>query len=237
MEDEIYQLLKLAQKGNNAAKQKIVELNINLVRSIVYRFRSNGYEWDDLFQLGCMGMIKAIERFDTSFNVRFSTYAVPMIIGEIKRFMRDDQPVKVSRSLKCEAWQINKAAEKLRTKLGREPTLTELSRQINISPEEIAAAQEAARPILSLDEPQKNINGDECCLLEQLSSQQINHTDRLALYNALRKLPEKERLVLFYRFFNDLTQSEIADRLKVSQVQISRIEKKAITQLRNLLYQ
>lgn len=243
-EEEFKELLVKAQSADvsisEEAKERILESNLNLVRSIVHRFTNRGYEWDDLFQIGCIGLLKAIERFDLSFSVKFSTYAVPMIIGEIRRFIRDDNPVKVSRPLKELAYRVHKTQERLQGTLGREPTITEIAKELSLAPQEIVSALEAVQPQVSLYEHafQGNEGGDTIHLLDQivLSDGQDNaYFDKLALREVLARLPVKERTVIYLRFFADKTQAEIAGIIGLSQVQISRIEKQALKIIRELL--
>ncbi|CUH94055.1 RNA polymerase sigma-F factor [Propionispora sp. 2/2-37] len=236
--EELLNLIKRAQKGDFGAKESILENNLNLVRSIVYRFLNRGYEWDDLFQIGCIGLVKAIERFDVQYNVKFSTYAVPMIIGEIRRFIRDDNPVKVSRPLKELAYRVHKSQEKLQGIMGREPTINEVAEDLETAPQEIVAALEALQPPASLYEPAFHDDGDNVLLLDQITScegQEGAFFDKLVLKEVLSRLPEKERKVIHMRFFEDRTQSEIAALIGLSQVQISRIEKNALKLIRFFL--
>lgn len=243
-EEEFKELLSKAQSTDlsvsNQAKERILEANLNLVRSIVHRFANRGYEWDDLFQIGCIGLLKAIERFDLSFNVKFSTYAVPMIIGEIRRFIRDDNPIKVSRPLKELAFRVHKAQEKLQGNLGREPTITEIAKELSLAPQEIVSALEAVQPQVSIYEHtfQSNDGGDAIHLLDQLmlsDGQDNGYFDKLALREVLTRLPLKERTIIYLRFFADKTQAEIATTIGLSQVQVSRIEKQALKIIRKLL--
>lgn len=243
-DEEFKELLCKAHSDDPAereeAKEKILESNLNLVRSIVHRFTNRGYEWDDLFQIGSIGLLKAIERFDLNFSVKFSTYAVPMIIGEIRRFIRDDNPVKVSRPLKELAYRVHKTQERLQGSLGREPTITEIAKELSLAPQEIVSALEAVQPQVSLYEQafQGSDGGDSIHLLDQimLSDGQDNaYFDKLALREVLARLPEKERTVIYLRFFADKTQAEIAGIIGLSQVQVSRIEKQALKIIRELL--
>lgn len=237
--EELKDLIKKAQAGHKTAKETIVEQNFNLVRSIVHRFMNRGYEWDDLFQIGCIGLIKAIERFDLNFSVKFSTYAVPMIIGEIRRFIRDDNPVKVSRPIKELAYRVHQTQEKLNGTLGREPTISEVAKELALAPQEIVSALEAVQPPASLyDHAFHDDGGDPIPLLDQIKStdgQDNAYFDRLALKEVLSRLPTKERTVILLRFFEDKTQSEIASIIGLSQVQVSRIEKQALKLLRDFL--
>ncbi|MDD4601832.1 RNA polymerase sigma-F factor [bioreactor metagenome] len=238
-DEELKDLIQQAQAGNPIAKERIVEQNFNLVRSIVHRFTNRGYEWDDLFQIGCIGLIKAIERFDLKFSVKFSTYAVPMIIGEIRRFIRDDNPVKVSRPVKELAYRVHKIQEKLNGTLGREPTIGEVAKELALAPQEIVSALEAVQPPASLyDNAFHDDGGDSIPLLDQIkaSDRQDNiYFDSLVLKEVLSRLPPKERTVIVLRFFEDKTQAEIATILGLSQVQISRIEKQALKLLRDFM--
>lgn len=243
-DEEFKELLYKTQSADpverEEAKERILESNLNLVRSIVHRFTNRGYEWDDLFQIGSIGLLKAIERFDLNFSVKFSTYAVPMIIGEIRRFIRDDNPVKVSRPLKELAYRVHKTQERLQGSLGREPTITEISKELSLPPQEIVSALEAVQPQVSLYEQafQGSDGGDNIHLLDQimLSDGQDNaYFDKLALKEVLARLPPKERTVIYLRFFADKTQAEIAAIISLSQVQVSRIEKQALKIIRELL--
>lgn len=233
-DEEIRQLIQRAQSGDTAAKEVIVRQNINLVRSIVQRFTNRGYEWDDLFQIGCIGLVKAIDRFDLSFSVKFSTYAVPMILGEIKRFLRDDSPVKISRPVKELAYKVHRLQEKLQGQYGREPTVQEIARELALAPEEIVSALEAVQLPTSLYELAFQDDGDPIYIMDQVKDVDREETffDNLALREMIAKLPEKERLIIQLRFFADKTQAEIAEIIGVSQVQVSRLEKQALKLLR-----
>ncbi|MDT8901097.1 SigF/SigG family RNA polymerase sporulation sigma factor [Anaeroselena agilis] len=235
---EIGVLLEKAQAGDQGAKELIVEKNLNLVRSIVHRFTGRGYEWDDLFQIGCIGLIKAVERFDPAFGVKFSTYAVPMIIGEIRRFIRDDSPVKVSRPLKELAYRVHRVQEKLQGNLGREPTIIEVAEELALSPQEIAEALEAVQPPASLYDQTFFEGGDPIRRMDQIGSDpghDVVAIDNLALREILSRLPPRERTVIRMRFFEDKTQSEIARLIGLSQVQVSRIEKQALRLIKEYL--
>jgi RNA polymerase sporulation-specific sigma factor len=230
-EKDFKRLIQLAQNGDAVAKEEILQNNFNLVRSIVYRFMNRGYEWDDLFQIGCMGLMKAVERFNVSYGVQFSTYAVPMIIGEIRRFLRDDSPVKVSRTVKEFAFEVLKIQERLQGALGREPTINEIATAMNAMRQDIIAALEAIQVPTSIYTKIRRDNGDAILLLDQMKycrEQDPMQMDRLALREIISRLPEKEQKVIRLRFFEDLTQSEIARMIGLSQVQISRIEKNAL---------
>ncbi|WP_418626715.1 SigF/SigG family RNA polymerase sporulation sigma factor [Anaerosinus sp.] len=235
--EKIMDLITQAQSGDIGAKEVLLTENLNLVRSIVHRFTNRGYEWDDLFQIGCMGMVKAIERFDLSFNVKFSTYAVPMIIGEIRRFIRDDNPIKVSRLIKDIAYKVHKVQEFLRGSLGHEPTIQEIAEKSELSTQEIISALDAMQPIVSLYEATTNNSGDQLLLLDQIAStnDEIDCLEKITLNEVIDRLSEKERYVIRMRFYEDKTQSEIANQIGLSQVQISRIEKQALKKIKNFL--
>lgn len=228
------ELLREAQNGDDASMEKLVRHNTALVKSIVKKYLGRGVEFDDLYQIGCMGLVKAIQNYDETFNVRFSTYAVPMIAGEIKRFLRDDGMIKVSRSLKELAGKAAAAQERLRRTLGADPGIQELAREVGAEPEELALALEAARPHMSIYE-QVYDDGSEVTLLDhmQVEKDEDNFVvDKILLKELLGKLEARERQLILLRYFQDKTQSEIARLMGVSQVQISRLENKIITKLR-----
>lgn len=238
-DEEMAELLQKAKQGDESAREKLINCNLKLVFSLVQRFENRGYELEDLFQIGTIGLIKAIDKFDFSYNVKFSTYAVPMIVGEIKRFLRDDHPVKVSRSLKETAYRVHRLREQLSKKLGREPSLSELSEQLGIKQEQIIAALEAIQQPGSIYETLYQDEGDPIFLLDQLSDPKDHQAwiDKLALKEVLDKLPERHRQVIMMRFFEDKTQTEVAAIVGLSQVQISRIERQALKTMRELLSQ
>lgn len=238
-DDKLKKLIIDSQVGNNEAKEIIITENLNLVRSIVHRFANRGYEWDDLFQIGCIGLVKAIDRFDVNYNVKFSTYAVPMIIGEIRRFIRDDNPMKISRSIKELGLKIHRIQDKLIAALGREPTIKEIADELSLAPQEIVSALEALQPPASLYEQAYKDNGDPIPLLDQLKTDndemEGNYFDKLMLREVIKRLPHKEQMIIELRFFKDKTQCEIAEIVGLSQVQVSRIEKNALKKIRELL--
>ncbi|WP_163101061.1 RNA polymerase sporulation sigma factor SigF [Peribacillus alkalitolerans] len=232
-DEEVKKLIRLSQNGDQSARDTIVKSNLRLVWSVVQRFLNRGYEPDDLFQIGCIGLLKSVDKFDLSFDVKFSTYAVPMIIGEIQRFIRDDGTVKVSRSLKEMANKIRRAKEELTKVVGRNPTVNELAEFLQISPEEIVLAQEASRMPSSIHETVYENDGDPITLLDQISdNQEGKWFEKLALKDAILELDERERLIVYLRYYKDQTQSEVADRLGISQVQVSRLEKKILQQMK-----
>jgi RNA polymerase sporulation-specific sigma factor len=228
-DEEIKRCIKESQDGNQSARDYIVEHNLKLVWSVVQRFLSRGYEPEDLFQIGCIGLMKSIDKFDLSYDVKFSTYAVPMIIGEIQRFIRDDGTVKVSRSLKESANRIRKAKEEWMRKWNRQPTISELAATLNMSPEDLVMAQESVRPTASLYEQVYEQDGDPITLMDQIADKKgSGWFDQLALKGLIEELPERDRLIVYLRYYKDQTQSEVADRLGISQVQVSRLEKKIL---------
>ncbi|WP_374722113.1 RNA polymerase sporulation sigma factor SigF [Peribacillus tepidiphilus] len=232
-DDEVKELIRSSQNGDQLARDTIVKSNLRLVWSVVQRFLNRGYDPDDLFQIGCIGLLKSVDKFDLSFDVKFSTYAVPMIIGEIQRFIRDDGTVKVSRSLKELANKIRRAKEELSKTIGRVPTVYELAEYLQISPEDIILAQEASRNPSSIHETVYENDGDPITLLDQIADHQEGKWfEKLALKDAILELEERERLIVYLRYYKDQTQSEVAERLGISQVQVSRLEKKILQQMK-----
>ena len=228
------ELIQRAQSGDTSAMEILVEENTGLIWAVTRRFLGRGVEADDLYQLGSLGFLKAVEGFDLSYGTQFSTYAVPKISGEIRRFLRDDGTVKVSRSLKEQASAIRVVRNQLTTALGRDPTIAEISRQTGFSPEEIAMAETATAATESIQRE----TGEEGFSLENVltdtESEEIM-VEKIALQQAISALPEREATVIKLRFFHGLTQQRVARVLGVSQVQVSRIEKKAIHRLREML--
>ena len=207
---------------------------MRLVWSVVQRFLNRGYEPDDLFQIGSIGLLKSVDKFDLSYDVKFSTYAVPMIIGEIQRFIRDDGTVKVSRSLKETANKIRKAKDELSKNFGRVPTINELADFLQLSPEEVVMAQEASRTPASIHETVYENDGDPITLLDQIDNgEEGRWFDKIALKEAISELDEREKLIVYLRYYKDQTQSEVALRLGISQVQVSRLEKKILQQMKS----
>ena len=228
------ELILAAQGGDPTAGEALVNENMGLIWSVARRFQGRGTEMDDLYQLGCLGFLKAVEGFDPAFGTQFSTYAVPKIAGEIRRFLRDDGAVKVSRTIKEQAAAIKTARNALTGALGREPTVVELSRQTGLSPEEIAVAETATAATESIQRQ----TGDEGFSLEDVLADPDSEErmlERIDLNHAISKLPEREATVIKLRYFHALTQQRVSRALGVSQVQVSRIEKKALIMLRELL--
>ena len=236
--EETIKLIKEAHEGDKEARDRLVTENMGLIWSVVRRFSGRGHELEDLFQIGSIGLLKAIDKFDPSFEVRFSTYAVPMITGEIKRFLRDDGMIKVSRSIKEMSAKIQAAREKMTCDLGREPTLDEIARKLEISREEVAASLEARAEVESLYKPVGDGSEDGVCLLDKLeekSGYQERILDRMVLESLLKELNDQEKDIILRRYYYSQTQAEIADILHVSQVQVSRLEKRILKKMREQL--
>ena len=228
------ELLEAARQGDNRACEQVLAENNGLIWSVVRRYYGRGVEPDDLYQLGCLGFLKAVRGFDPAFGTQFSTYAVPKIAGEIRRFLRDDGAVKVSRGLKEQGAAVRAARVRLAGELGREPVLSELAEATGLTPEEIAAAETAAEPVSSL----QAVTGEGGLTLEGMLSaggMEEGLVERLSLRAALEGLPERERQVLLLRYYRGLTQARAARVLGVSQVQVSRLERRAVERLRQTL--
>lgn len=232
-DEEVRQLIQASQQGDVESRDRLINHNIRLVWSVVQRFLNRGYEAEDLFQIGCIGLLKAVDKFDLSYDVKFSTYAVPMIIGEIQRFLRDDGMVKVSRSLKEMANKVRKTKDELVKKLNRVPTVQEIASEMGVDPEEVVFAQEANRAPTSIHETVYENDGDPITLMDQIAdNSETSWFDKLALKDAIHRLSDREKLIVYLRYFKDQTQSEVAERLGISQVQVSRLEKKIIARIR-----
>ena len=231
-------LIRLSQAGDRQAREQLITENVGLVWSMVRRFLGRGCEAEDLFQIGTIGLIKAIDKFDVSFDVKFSTYAVPMISGEMKRFLRDDGMIKVSRTLKENNMKLRASGERLSLKLGRDATLEEIAEDTGLSMEDIVLAMEACTEVESLSKPVNRGDGTEGTLAERIpgnedaTEQIVNH---LVMKQLLQELKEEERELINLRYFQNKTQTEIAGILGVSQVQVSRLEKKILQRMRALL--
>lgn len=228
-------LIGRAHQGDKKARDTLFEENTGLIYSVARRFLGRGVEMEDLFQIGSIGLLKAVDKFDTDYQVKFSTYAVPMIAGEIKRFLRDDGMLKVSRSLKENHYKIYHMREKLERSLGREPTVSELSKAVGIPPEELAVAMESGIEVESIYRPVYQGDGTEISLMDKLpekENQQEHLLNRIFLEEILGRLEPKERRLIYMRYFQDMTQTEIAGHLGVSQVQVSRMEKRILKKLK-----
>lgn len=248
---EVFQYIKAAQRGEKEARDTLVEKNTGLVWSIVRRFVNRGYELEDLFQIGCIGLIKAIDRFDVTYQVEFSTYAVPMIAGEIKRHIRDNGMVRVSRTLKEHGWKIGKAKEELCMELGRMPNIREIEERTGYTREEIVLAMEANAEVESIDKTMYGADGKEVSISEQVTGtpgtvgnlekqgnkdiEKEKILDKMLVETLLGELNSRDAKLISLRYFGEKTQSEIAKTLGISQVQVSRLEKKILKKMREKL--
>jgi RNA polymerase sporulation-specific sigma factor len=236
--EEVTVLIARSQAGDKEAREVLIEKNLGLVHHIVKRFLGRGYDAEDLFQIGSIGLMKAIDKFDLSFEVKFSTYAVPMISGEIKRFLRDDGMVKVSRTLKENGWKIKQTAEKISYEQGREATLEEISKLTELSIEDIVMAMEANVEVESIYKSVYQSDGNEIFLVDKLPEKRdaneklLNH---MLLEQLMGELEEEERQLITLRYFQDKTQVEVAKKLGISQVQVSRMEKRILVRMRESL--
>lgn len=231
-------LIRLSQEGDKQAREQLVTENVGLVWSMVRRFLGRGCEAEDLFQIGTIGLMKAIDKFDVSFDVKFSTYAVPMIMGEIKRFLRDDGMIKVSRTLKETNMKLRAASERLSLELGRDATMEEIARDTGIGMEDLALAMEACTEVESLSKPMNRTDGSVTTLGEHLPGEEDGTeqiVNRLVTKQLLESLDEEERRLIELRYFENKTQTELAGVFGVSQVQISRMEKKILQRMRSIL--
>ena len=234
-QDETVKLVKQAQNGDFDAKSLLVTENAPLIKSVIKIYRNKGIEYDDLYQLGSLGFVKAINNFNESFGVKFSTYAVPMIAGEVKRFMRDDGSIKVSRALKTLNLQINKYIESFMEKFNKEPTIAEIAKNFGVDEQEVVFAMDSRKSLLSLDDKQDETNPHSRTIMESIEDvdRTENMIDNLVLKDLIGELSNRDKKLLALRYFQDKTQSEIAEILNVSQVQVSRLENKIIDKLRS----
>ena len=232
------ELIKKVKEGDKEAREKYIRGNLRLVLSVVQRFSGNGENMDDIFLIGCIGLIKAIDNFDISLNVRFSTYAVPMISGEIRRHLRDNTQVRVSRSLRDTAYKAIYAKEKLMKEHQKEPTMNEIASEIGISKEEIVYALDAIQTPVSLYEPVYTDGGDALYVMDQIGDNkntEENWVKNIALKDAVKRLTQKEKEIIMLRFYDGRTQMEVAKELGISQAQVSRLEKNALRNMKNYL--
>lgn len=232
--EEMRELFKKMHEGDPTAREKLVNGNLRLVLSVIQRFNNRGEYVDDLFQVGCIGLIKSIDNFDLGQNVRFSTYAVPMIIGEIRRYLRDNNPIRVSRSLRDIAYKSLQVRERLMSETSREPTPEEIAKELGVPQEEIVFALDAIQDPVSLFEPIYNDGGDPIYVVDQISDDKSSDSiwiDEIALKEGIRRLNDRERMILKKRFFQGKTQMEVAEEIGISQAQVSRLEKAAIKQM------
>lgn len=237
--DKTLELLKLAKEGNQDAKEQLVTENLGLVWAVARRFMGRGYELDDLYQIGCIGLMKCINKFDLSYDVKFSTYAVPMISGEIKRFLRDDGMIKVSRTLKETAYKVKKAREEIINRTGMEPKLEELSELLEIDVEEIVASLEVNVEVESIHKTIYQNDGNAVYLIDKIASEKDENEsllNQMVIEGLLKGLNDMEQTIIKLRYFENKTQTEIAKEVGISQVQVSRMEKKILLKMRDSYY-
>ena len=235
--NQMTELLYKIKDGDEEARQQFVRGNLRLVLSVIQKFNNRGENIDDLFQIGCIGLIKAIDNFDLSQNVRFSTYAVPMIIGEIRRYLRDNNPIRVSRSLKDIAYKALQVRERLVRLNAKEPTVSEISKELELPVEDVVMALDAIQDPISLFDPVYQDNGDAIFVMDQVQDKKDtdeNWLQEIALKEAIKKLNSREKLVLDLRFYKGRTQIEVAEEIGISQAQVSRLEKSAIEHIKRL---
>ncbi len=235
---EMKELLIKMHQGDNESREKFIKGNLRLVLSVIQRFNNRGENVDDLFQVGCIGLIKAIDNFDLSQNVKFSTYAVPMIIGEIRRYLRDNNSIRVSRSLRDIAYKALQVRDKLIRENNKEPTISQIAEKLNIPREEVVFALDAIQDPVSLFEPIYHDGGDAIYVMDQISdtkNRDENWLENISIKEAMKKLNDREKLILNLRFFDGRTQMEVADEIGISQAQVSRLEKTALRHMRKYI--
>ena len=234
-ESEKIQLLKETKNGNKQAREKLINGNLRLILSVIQRFTGRGENLDDLFQVGCIGLIKAIDNFDDSHNVRFSTYAVPMIIGEIRRYLRDNNSIRVSRSIKDMAYRAMQVKEQLTNKFNREPTVSEIAKELAVPPREVVVALESVVDPISLYEPIYSDGGDTIYVLDQIgdNNDDKNWLEEISFREAIKNLNDREKKILSLRFLQGKTQMEVSEEIGISQAQVSRLEKFALQKIKN----
>lgn len=233
--NEMRKLFEVMQAGDRDARSKLINGNLRLVLSVIQRFTNRGEYVDDLFQVGCIGLMKAIDNFDLGQNVKFSTYAVPMIIGEIRRYLRDNNPIRVSRSLRDVAYKALQVRDSLVNRLSREPSINEIADELKMPREEIVFALDAIQEPISLFEPIYHDGGDPIFVMDQISDDKnldYNWLEGIAVREAMHKLSDREKLILSLRFYEGKTQMEVADEIGISQAQVSRLEKAALKHMR-----
>lgn len=237
-EAEKRELLKKAREGDKKAREKLINANLKLVLSVLQSFSARGGSPDDLFQVGCIGLIKAVDNFDLNQDVKFSTYAVPMIIGEVRRYLRDDNHVRVSRSVRDTAYKALQVKDKLSKQMSREPTAAEISKELGLSQREVTAAMDAIMEPISLYEPVYSENGDSLYVMDQISDKTNNDENwitSIAITEAIKKLTDREKRILTLRFYRGKTQTEVSAEIGISQAQVSRLEKTALEKIRGEL--
>lgn len=236
--EELVELMKKVKEGDELARDEFVVANLRLVLSVVQRFSGKKEKSDDMFQVGCVGLMKAIDNFDMSLNVRFSTYAVPMIIGEIRRFLRDNNSIRVSRSLRDIAYKALQAREKLSKELDKDPTNEEIAKEIGIDVKDVNFALDAISETVSLNEPVYNDGSESIRIMDQISDLKNNEesvTEQIALQDALHKLNRREKEILLLRYYIGKTQMEVSEEIGISQAQVSRLEKNALSSMKKNL--
>lgn len=234
-EPEMRALLEQMKKGNKASREKFIKGNLRLVLSVIQRFNNRGENVDDLFQVGCIGLMKAIDNFDLSQNVKFSTYAVPMIIGEIRRYLRDNNSIRVSRSLRDIAYRALQVRDKMVNDNNREPTISQIAKELKVPREEVVFALDAIQDPVSLFEPIYHDGGDAIYVMDQISDNKNmdeSWLENISIKEAMKRLNDREKLILTLRFFDGRTQMEVADEIGISQAQVSRLEKTALRHMR-----
>ena len=233
--DEMTRLLRRAAGGDSTAREQLIYGNLRLVLSVIQKFLGRGENMDDLFQVGCIGLIKAIDNFDVEQGVRFSTYGVPMIVGEIRRYLRDNSAIRVSRSMRDTAYRVLQAREKLMRDSQREPTVEQIAKELDIPREEVVFAMDAIMDPVSLYEPVYSDGGDALCVMDQVSdrlSSDESWIEQIALKDAVEQLGEREKKILAMRFYQGKTQMEVSNEIGISQAQVSRLEKSAISSIK-----
>ena len=236
--EETVALLKRTKEGDTAAREELIAGNLRLVLSVIQKFSNRGENVDDLFQVGCIGLIKAIDNFNTDLDVRFSTYGVPMIVGEIRRYLRDNSSMRVSRSMRDTAYKVLQAKEKFMAEHQREPTMEEIAKMLDLKREDVVFAMDAIMDPVSLYEPVYSDGGDAICVMDQVrdtKNTDEDWTDRIALKEAMKRLDPRERRILSLRFYEGKTQMEVSAEVGISQAQVSRLEKNALRQIRKEL--
>jgi len=236
--EEMKELLIRMKHGDKEAREKFIKGNLRLVLSVIQRFNNRGENVDDLFQVGCIGLIKAIDNFDIEQNVKFSTYAVPMVVGEIRRYLRDNNSIRVSRSLRDIAYRALQVRDKLVSENNKEPTISEIAKELNIPREEVVFALDAIQDPVSLFEPIYHDGGDAIYVMDQISDTKNDDdawVENIAIKQALKKLNKREKMILMMRFFEGKTQMEVAEEIGISQAQVSRLEKSALNHLRKYI--
>ncbi len=230
-------LFKQMKEGEKDAREKLINGNLRLVLSVIQRFGGRGENADDLFQIGCVGLIKAIDNFDTTLDIQLSTYAVPMIIGEIRRYLRDNNMVRVSRSIRDLAYKVLQVKEKMTKETGREPTIDQIAKELEVEREDVVLSLDAVQDPVSLQEPVYNDGSDSIYIMDQVKDKKNTDelwAENLTISEAMKKLNDKERMIINKRFFQGRTQMEVADEIGISQAQVSRLEKTAIDHIRRL---